>query len=162
MLSHKLAGRNSFGDGCFTGKKKGGGRWMKSGFKYAEMIWPNLSAPRRGARTNRPLKCENRRHKWTVLICRAECCARAEMTHCEILFVTLCSLLHLKQLLLPALRRPHSSPSPRSSSSLPTSSVPNAAPKRDRQRLGGRPQVLMKSARFHPAVSRDLHRAPKC
>lgn len=138
------------------------GRWMKSEFKYAEMIWPNLCAARRGARTNRSLKCENRRHKWTVLICRAECCARAEMTHCEILFVTLCSLLHLNQRLLTALRRPHSSSRPRSSSSFPTSSVPNGAPKRDRQRLGGRLQVLMKSARFHPAVSRDLHRAAKC
>lgn len=32
--------------------EKKGGRWMKSEFKYAEMIWPNL----RGARWGRPNK----------------------------------------------------------------------------------------------------------
>lgn len=139
-------------------KKGGGGGWSQS---LNMQKWFGRTCVR-STRTNRPLKCENRRHKWTVLICRAEYSVRAEMTHCEILFVTLCSLLHLNQLLLTALRRPHSSSSPRSTSSFPPQVLQTPHQKRDRQRLGGRLQVLMKSARFHPAVSRDLHRAPKC
>lgn len=56
------------------------------------MDCPSPCVTQQGAWTNRPLKCGNLQYKWIVLIWLVECCTLAERTHCEILFVTLCSL----------------------------------------------------------------------
>lgn len=133
----------------------------------------------RGARTNRPLKCGNLQYKWIVLIWWAECCTLAETSHCEILFVTLCSLsltpeptpsntsssspcvvfissLH-PLLLLPAsyLSRVSASHFIRPVFSLSSSSVRSL--KRNRQRLGGE---AAGGAEMCPASSSDLLPAP--
>lgn len=145
------------------------------------MDCPNLCVTQRGAWTNRPLKCGNLQHKWMVLIWWVECCTLADRTHCEILFVTLCSLILWAT---PPPSTTHTvifSPGLSSSLRLPsptlyiyfTSCVPSfrllhpfvswsseESLKRNRQRLSRRLPVVLKSTQLPPTNASPFPPSP--
>lgn len=145
-------------------------------FQYVEMDWPNHCATQHGAWTNRPLKCGNLQYKWTVLIWWVDCCTLAETTYCEILFVTLCSLILLNPLPLTPLLHASSlyvmcffhlysflllplSPSQFICPLFSPSQVFRAR-EPNRQRLSMTLPVVLKSAQLPPTVSSLLPPSP--